>query len=80
MIVESLENKIKRKKKMSDSPLPLPTIPRRGLSFHLACFLYFHCPNKKQCIKQCIKRQRHHFANKGPSSQSYGFSTSHVQV
>ena len=28
--------------------------------------------------RQCIKKQRHHFANKGPYSQSYGFSTSHV--
>ena len=27
---------------------------------------------------QSIKNQRHHFANKGPSSQSYGFSSSHV--
>ena len=26
-----------------------------------------------------IKMQRHYFANKGPSSQSYGFSCSHVQ-
>ena len=25
-----------------------------------------------------IKRQRHYFANKGPSSQGYGFSSSHV--
>ena len=25
-----------------------------------------------------IKKQRHLFANKGPSSQSYGFSSSHV--
>ena len=24
--------------------------------------------------RQCIKKQRHYFANKGPSSQSYGFS------
>ena len=24
--------------------------------------------------RQHIKKQRHHFANKGPSSQSYGFS------
>ena len=24
--------------------------------------------------KQHIKKQRHYFANKGPSSQSYGFS------
>ena len=27
-----------------------------------------------------IKKQRHHFANKGPYSQSYGFSSSHVQM
>ena len=26
----------------------------------------------------CIKKQRHHFANKGPYSPSYGFSSSHV--
>ena len=25
-----------------------------------------------------IKKQRHYFANKGPSSQSYGLSSSHV--
>ena len=25
-----------------------------------------------------IKKQRHHFVNKGPSSQGYGFSSSHV--
>ena len=28
--------------------------------------------------RQHIKKQRHHFANKGPSSQGYGFSSSHV--
>ena len=28
--------------------------------------------------RQHIKKQRHHFANKDPSSQSYGFSSSHV--
>ena len=30
--------------------------------------------------RQCIKKQRHRFADKGPSSQSYGFSSSHVWV
>ena len=35
------------------------------------------------CFMTCIqisqkKRQRHYFANKGPSSQCYGFSSSHV--
>ena len=28
--------------------------------------------------RQHIKKQRHYFGNKGPSSQSYGFSSSHV--
>ena len=28
--------------------------------------------------KQRFKKQRHHFANKGPYSHSYGFSSSHV--
>ena len=30
--------------------------------------------------KQHIKKQTHYFANKGPSSQSYGFSSSHVRI
>ena len=30
--------------------------------------------------RQCIRKQRHHFANKGLYSQSYGFSSSHVQI
>ena len=28
--------------------------------------------------RQCIKKHRHHFPNKGPSSQGYGLSSSHV--
>ena len=28
--------------------------------------------------RQHIKKQRHYLANKGPSSQGYGFSSSHV--
>ena len=28
--------------------------------------------------RQHIKNQRHYFANKGPSSQGYGFSSSHI--
>ena len=28
--------------------------------------------------RQYTKKQRHHFVNKGPHSQSYGFSSSHV--
>ena len=33
---------------------------------------------RKAMTKQHIKKQRHYFANKGSSSQSYGFSSSHV--
>ena len=35
----------------------------------------------KKCYdkpRECIEKQRHHFANKGPYSQSYGFSNSYV--
>ena len=37
-------------------------------------------PRKKnyEQPRQCIKKQRHHFADKGPYSQSYGFSSSHI--
>ena len=44
---------------------------------------YMHC---ESCLKshdqprQHIQKQRHYFANKGPSSQSYGFSGSHVET
>ena len=38
------------------------------------------CPWKESCNKpvQCIKKQRRHLADKGLSSRSYGFSSSHV--
>ena len=30
--------------------------------------------------RQHIKKQRHYFANKGPSGQRYGFSSGHVWI
>ena len=30
---------------------------------------------RKAMTNQCIKKQRHHFTNKGLSSQSYGFTS-----
>ena len=38
------------------------------------------CPWKKSYYqpRQHMKKQRHYFANKGPYSQSYGFSITHV--
>ena len=31
-------------------------------------------------LRQHIKKQRHYFDNKGPSSQGYGFSSGHVWI
>ena len=43
---------------------------------HMKSYLYcLHIYNQP---RQHIKKQRHYFANKGLSSQSYGFSSSHV--
>ena len=39
-----------------------------------ACFL----EERYDQPRQHIKKQRHYFDDKGPSSQSYGFSNSHV--
>ena len=54
-----------------------PKIPVDGDSSHEIKTLV---PWKKSYDKhwQPIKKQRYYFANKGPSSQSYGFSSSHV--
>ena len=38
----------------------------------------FSLEEKLWSTKQHIKKQRYYFANKGPSSKSYGFSSSHV--
>ena len=39
-------------------------------------------PRKKSYdkLRQCSKKQRHHFADKDPYSQSYDFSSSQVQI
>ena len=31
-------------------------------------------------LRQCVKMQKRHFADKGPFSQSYGFSRSRAQI
>jgi len=43
----------------------------------LRCLLWKKSYDKP---KQCIKKQRHHFADKGLCNQSYGFSSGHVQT
>ena len=40
----------------------------------------FACPTSYDKPRQCIKKQRYHFADKGPSSQNCDFSTSHVRI
>ena len=41
-----------------------------------ACSLEENCDQ----TRQHIKKQRHYFANKGLSSQNYGFSSSHMRA
>ena len=36
------------------------------------------CPLEEKQPRQHIEKQRHYFANKGLSSQGYGFSSGHV--
>ena len=55
-----------------------------GKQWKLSDFIW-GAPKSLQMVKksydqprQHIKKQRHYFAKKGPSSQSYGFSSSHV--
>ena len=35
---------------------------------------------KAMTNQDCIKEQKHYFANKGSHNQSYGFSSSHIQI
>ena len=58
----------------SPGDLPNPGIELRSPTLH-ADTLLSEPPGKPP--RQHIKKQRHYFANKGPSSQSYGFSTGH---
>ena len=59
----------------------------QGSNPRLSCLLHWQVgslplalPGKPlgSSTQQHIKKQRHYFANKGLSSQSYGFSSSHV--
>ena len=54
----------------------------RTLSLSLMTSNQQNCAKKKSYDqpRQHIKKQRHYFANKGLSSQSYGFSSSQVQI
>ena len=43
-------------------------------------YFHFHIANMRANLDSILKKQRHYFINKGPSSQSYGFSSSHVSM
>ena len=47
-------------------------------SHEIKRYLFFG--RKADKSRQYIKKQRHHLADKGPYSQNYGFSSSHVWV
>ena len=55
---------------------PLSKSPTRLSYFTFTFFAPWKTSYDKS--RQCIEKQRHHFASKGPYSQSYGFSSSHV--
>ena len=59
--------------------------PGRWVTFFVCLFnsYLFGCVPWKESYdqpRQHIKKQRHYFANKGPSSQGYGFSSGHVWI
>ena len=39
-----------------------------------------HLLHRRKALTTCILKQRHYFTEKGPYSQSYGFSSSHVWI
>jgi len=55
----------------SDSPSVIFVIHRKMIQLFIIALL---------CERQHIKKQRHYFANKGLSSQGYGFSSGHVRM
>ena len=86
-----LKLNIQKTKIMASSPItswPIDGETMETVTDFTFFWLQNHCSQEiktltpwKKCYeqpRQHIKRQRHDFANKGPSSQSYGFSSSHV--
>ena len=56
------------------SMLPIEQTVGKHSKFFIRIMLWEDCDQPRQHIKN----QRHYFANKGPSSQGYGFSSGHV--
>ena len=87
-----LKLNIQKTKIMASGPITLwqidgETVETMSDFIFLGCRWWSHPWNKKTIApwkesydqpRQHIRKQRHYFANKGPSSQGYGFSTSHI--
>ena len=52
----------------------------KSLRMMIAAMMLAHWKESYDKPRQCIKKQRHHFADKGPYRQSYGFSSRHVRM
>ena len=86
-----MEKKIQKTKIMASSPIPSWQIDGETVET-VRDFIFGgskitadgDCSHEiKRCLllgRKTIKKQRHYFANKGLSSQSYGFSSSHVWI
>ena len=65
-------------------PLSSPSPPAPNPSQHQSLFQWVNSSHEVakvlQFPRQHIKKQRHHFADKDPYSQSYSFPSSHVQM
>ena len=86
-----LKLNIRKMKIMASSPITSWQTDRGKVEI-MTDFIFLGSKNTadsdcSQEIKSCLllgrkamtnKKQRHHLADKGPSSQSYGFSSSHV--
>ena len=68
-----------RQEYWSGLPFPSPgDLPDAGIEPGSPALQEDALTSEPSATRQHIKKQRHYFANKGPSSQSYGFSSSHV--
>ena len=86
-VIQSKETEVKRKKKSKVNMAPSwpdnwqiskwTQIWLEGAPWQIG---EYHKKQSYDKSRQHIKRQRCHFADKGPHSQSYGFSSSHVQM
>ena len=60
------------------SPLPFSIPWPCGVRWGVSLSMFLTLLSEVVTPRQHSKKQGHYFANKGPSSQSYGFSCSHV--